>query len=482
MPNNEYTKFITWVKAVFGIVPRILTPESYKQSVEYNRWVGAGKPVASEMGRPVGEIPPEFTVPSWQWGQPPPTWEAERLTSFSEPTPTAPAEEPSTTSPTPARTDLIDPVDYVFWYRKILLEDKDIDKSLVPQMVSDMQARINADGFNEFYEGYEQAKAYIDGLGGRGETWVANWQDSGRSAIVDKYGNLVQLLEKTPTDEMTDYEAAQIGLSKEQLELQREDMKARANQSELDLALRLAGLGEEGWIERFYAKQAQQAEKVSKPWYTEGGGLAGIAGWKGMAPEERGDWISRYEKSQWAKIDPTIQERMLAGYGLPSPPPGESISLGDPHEGSWGLIEKPVGEYTSTTTAAERAALVEGRMTKPVVGLEELPPPFPVGEAPPRESRAKPKPRPKTPPTPAWLPQFAPWLAEGQPISRGQMPTPSGQLWGRTTPSVKAGLKGFTKWKGAGRSLEDIYAHMLQMQPQAPRGAGYQRWLPQRQR
>lgn len=85
--------------------------------------------------------------------------------------------------------------------------------------------------------------------------------------------------------------------------------------------------------------------------------------------------------------------------------------------------------------------------------------------------------RPEPPPAPEWLSQFVPSQIAGQPITRAPMATPSGQLWGKTPPSVLAGLGGYAEWAGH-RPLEDIYAHMMEMLPEAPRGAGMQRWRP----
>ena len=84
------------------------------------------------------------------------------------------------------------------------------------------------------------------------------------------------------------------------------------------------------------------------------------------------------------------------------------------------------------------------------------------------------------PPTPWWLPQFAPWLTAGQPVSPGALLTPSGQQWGRTPWSIREGLRGFAEYAG-GRPLEDILQHMYSMQPQDPRGAGFRRWAPAQQ-
>ncbi len=237
------------------------------------------------------------------------------------------------------------------------------------------------------------------------------------------------------------WQQQQARLEQEQAWLPYQQMTAyqqsQARQSEMQYAAQLAALGEEGWIQSWYANQAQQAQFESKPWYTQGGGLAGIAGWESMKPEERGEWKRRYEYSQWARLSPDAQRQVTAGYGFPQPSPGQGFSLG-----------APVGER--------------------IPGLPVPPGPQPIGEAPPRKKR--PISRPTAPPTPEWLPQFAPWLTAGQPISRGQLPTPSGQLLSRTPPSVLAGLKGFTQWKGAGRSLEDILAHAQQMQPRRPWG------------
>ena len=81
-------------------------------------------------------------------------------------------------------------------------------------------------------------------------------------------------------------------------------------------------------------------------------------------------------------------------------------------------------------------------------------------------------PRPTTPPTPKWLPQFVPGLAAGQPIQQLPVITPSGQQWARTPWSQRRGLAGFADCTG-GRPLLDIQNQMEMMQgatPQRPRG------------
>lgn len=85
-----------------------------------------------------------------------------------------------------------------------------------------------------------------------------------------------------------------------------------------------------------------------------------------------------------------------------------------------------------------------------------------------------------TPPAPPWLSQFVPSQVAGQPITQAPIRTPSGQQWAATPWSVQQGLAGYADFAGY-RPIEDILAHMYQMQPATPRGAGYQTWQPVRQ-
>ncbi len=83
------------------------------------------------------------------------------------------------------------------------------------------------------------------------------------------------------------------------------------------------------------------------------------------------------------------------------------------------------------------------------------------------------------PPSPEWLPKFAPSQTAGEPITKGQVVTPSGQQWGATPWSARQGLKGYTEWSG-GRGFQDVLEQMAMMQPETP--AGRPQWRPARQR
>ena len=85
------------------------------------------------------------------------------------------------------------------------------------------------------------------------------------------------------------------------------------------------------------------------------------------------------------------------------------------------------------------------------------------------------------PPSPPWLSQFAPSQVTGQPITRERMPIPSAQMWGRTPWSQRQGLSGYAEWAGY-EPLQDLLDRMYMMLPQTPRGVGYRRWMPFRQR
>lgn len=87
---------------------------------------------------------------------------------------------------------------------------------------------------------------------------------------------------------------------------------------------------------------------------------------------------------------------------------------------------------------------------------------------------------PSAPSAPAWLPQFAPSQTKGQPITSGQIQTPSGQQWARTPWSVREGLRGYTEFAGQ-RPYSDILEHMSMMQTKTPAEAGRTRWKPARQ-
>ena len=82
-----------------------------------------------------------------------------------------------------------------------------------------------------------------------------------------------------------------------------------------------------------------------------------------------------------------------------------------------------------------------------------------------------------TPPAPAWLSKFAPGQVAGQPITKEQIPTPSGQLLSKTPWSTMEGMRGYAQWTG-GRPWQDIMEHAEMMQPRTPAGAGRFRYRP----
>lgn len=85
------------------------------------------------------------------------------------------------------------------------------------------------------------------------------------------------------------------------------------------------------------------------------------------------------------------------------------------------------------------------------------------------------------PPTPDWLPSFAPSQTAGTPVSKGQVVTPSGQQWSQTPWSVREGLRGYMGWSG-GKSYQDMLEKMAMTQPNTPYGAGRTSWSPATQR
>ena len=449
MPNNEFTRFKKWLRDN-GFTEQAfnLKQSTYKRNPLYNTW-------QEQLATPT----------------------------------TVPGQEPELT-----------PEEYLSFIRKIWWEDPEFDNATIPEQAELLKAQIEAEGFSIYSPGYNLALAYKNSFKERGLEIITNYEDKGYDVAKDEQGN-ISIIGGTALDEteMSAWQKGQyeidlkrFGLAEEQFAFQQQQavqqtqyqraqlavQQSQARQAEMQAAAQLAGLGEEGWIQQWYARQAQQAQftAAQKPWWAERVGMAGMVGWGEMKPNERADWIRRFEKGQWARLSPDVQKSVLQGFGFPTPTVGGQISFGEDIPAEKQVA--PAGAVDWTRFGARGEGGVLTTKTIPSLGIEA---PFRVGEVPPREERrARPTPRPTTPPTPEWLPQFAPWLTTGQPITRGQMPTPSGQQWAGIPPSVIGGLKGFTKWGGAGRSLEDIYAHMRQMQPQAPIG-GRGRWQPARQ-
>ena len=82
--------------------------------------------------------------------------------------------------------------------------------------------------------------------------------------------------------------------------------------------------------------------------------------------------------------------------------------------------------------------------------------------------------------TPEWLPQFAPSQVAGQPMTQGEVVTPSGQQWAQMPWSLREKLRGYTDWSGQ-QFFPDILERMAFMQPEPPVGSSRIKWTPARQ-
>ena len=88
--------------------------------------------------------------------------------------------------------------------------------------------------------------------------------------------------------------------------------------------------------------------------------------------------------------------------------------------------------------------------------------------------------RQTSPNAPSWLSRYASNQWAGQPITKQEIATPSGQSWSAALPSEKEGLRGYVNWAGQD-DWSDVMARMNQMLPGNPRGAGRESWRPIRQ-
>ncbi len=387
------------------------------------------------------------------------------------------------------------PEEYMSFIRKIWWEDPEFDNATIPAQAELLKAQIEAEGFSIYSPGYDLALAYKNSFKEQGLDIIQNWEGKGYDIAVDEHGEK-SIISGTALDETemstwqkSQYELdlKQFGLTEEKFAFQQQQalqqtqfqqaqmqiQQSQARQAEMQAAAQLAALGEEGWIQSWYAQQAKQAKfgQEAPGWDKTGFRNPYAAYLKQYQPEVLEQMIA----AGTAPIEQATQP--LARFGEPYrkpeeytyQPQGETIDIKPD-----GAVKITVGSQIGGMRGQTPEALRD--VTPPT--FEETKGQFVTKT--PKKGRARPTPRPTAPPTPAWLPQFAPWLTAGQPIERGQMPTPSGQQWQGITPSVMGGLRGFTKWGGAGRSLEDIFAAMQRMQPEAPWG-GRGRWQTARQ-
>lgn len=334
----------------------------------------------------------------------------------------------------------------------------------------------------------------------------------GYDFLVDEGGNIISSLGRTPEvepEELTRWQEAQLwqaqqemGLRRRELGWEREEARlpyeqmtawqqAQTRQQELQYAAHLAGLGEAGFIERWYAQQAQQAR------FQPRGREYGQVPWVSWTEPEREKYMETrttprgYQvrpEAEWLMRSPEWQvttdpEALQAGFIDPAEyqrAQAEAAAITAPTE----VKITPTGEVSIKTPMTGKGAYeaAPSRPQMPMAGRAAYADVRgPYAEAPRERGRRRaPRPRPEAPPTPAYLPKFAPWLTPGQPITPGQIPTPSGQLWAGTLPSERAGLGAFAQW-GGGRTLQDIEAHMAMMRPETPRGVAGRQWRPARQ-
>ena len=497
MANGEYQQFIRWLKASGAPVNvmRAITPTNYKNHPYFAIWKPGAAPVALS-----------------------PTQEFSATTSIEGME--------------------ITPEEYVGWRVKLWREATDdagnrlFDESRVTEMRKELQSRIDMEGFTKWLEGYGQAADYWARFEEQGLSIIQNYEGKGYDVAVDEQGNM-QIIGETSLDEseMNAWQKAQykldlkqFGLSERKFAFERQQtmgltpwqerqvglQERQAGLDELRYAVEMAGRGNEYWIDKWYADEARRAQfeqKPPSPWYMGGHGLAGIAGWGEMRPEERGEWLRRKEKSQWAGMHPEVQEMVTAGYGFPKATPGAQFGYGETWPGfaeapqpEWEAAKGTTSQFLPTKTisikpSGEISIKEDGGMPErgragqePTsanyrdVYLKRPAPTAPVGKAPPRKKgKGRARPRPTAPPMPAELGPFLPQAVVGEPIQKGwQIPPPSGQLWGRTPPSTRGKLAGYTRF-GGGRSYEDLMWQMGAMQPRTPAGVYGRRWQPARQ-
>ena len=535
--QEEYRRFTNWLHLRFGMLMPSISARNYKSSPEYKLWVAEGR-----MEAPAWRMnyPHELMVPQEEFETPfKPEWLIEpgaakyKLSSFYE-TPSSPAPPYSTLNWATMSEE----------ERDSAMRNPDIPLSTYGIEAPEGKEYVFVDRDPEtgFPLGENAQWVLQDVAGEVPFPDVVSRGGYDFMPIYDLEGNIVgyERIGETPTteaDKLSAWERAQLGLSEAELGLS-------YAQLEEERQARLAGLMAQpsDWIKRWYAMQSGQYPEAPKPWYTKGGGLAGVAGWEAMTPEERGNWIDRYKYSQWANLHPDIQRQVQMGYGFPKALPGQGISYGEEFPGfeeapqdkypygtfgeapvkpsgeviikgvpeltpeQYGQQElarwtgKPTSTFTQqppwqtfgarggapainvkTSPTGETSVNIKPDLTQTRFGGGQIPVKTAPGEqlvgaAPPKTRRGGAQ-QPSAPPTTEWLAQFAPWLTTGEPISPGAIPTPSGQLWGRTPWSVREGLRGFAEFAG-GRPLIDIEEHLAMMLPEEPRGAGYGRWRP----
>ncbi len=233
--------------------------------------------------------------------------------------PTAPA----SVAPTPTGEAELTPEEYIAGVRKIWWEDPNFDNATIDEQEELLRAYVEQYGFNIYAPGYAAVLDYKNSRKEQGFDIVVNWEGKGYDVEVDALGNK-KIIAGSALDEtrMTAWQKAQydidlkqFGLTEESLAFQKQQaqtqtqyQQAQTNLQQMQEASRLAGLGEEGWIEKWYAEQAQQAK-----FPTEGPGLTkeNIENmWAGMSPDTRAWALDRYGD----QLNPAEAEALQRGF------------------------------------------------------------------------------------------------------------------------------------------------------------------------
>jgi len=413
--GTEETNFLKWVRQKYGASAELKASWNYKASPYYQEWVRLGKP-------------------GWAKEAPQPPTEAERVEELR---------------------GKIDPTTGFIPY-------SEVGKEWQPYLEAQGYELVKEDPLGVLPEEQwvyrpkvvEPTKPEGELIAGYPMTWweygIPQWQAQQRQEAQERlstqqWQQMLRERERTM--------AAQAPGRAEALDIERRRMMAEGWEYGRQQALSEL-TGERDWIRRY------ELERMVNPYLEE------------AKPFDLAGEIKRLTEIAESRRQRALASMEESGGGIP-PQAAELLHSAAKIEGEAAKVAKQSQEQARSLQYMGGREAYAKQFGEPTLAQKQQMAwtAMEIGEEPTPE-------KPRTPPTPAWLPQFVPQLKAGEPIAKYPIATPSGQQWMRMPWSQREKFAGYAEW--AGQPYRDILERMAMMRPRTPTTS--RRWTPAKQR